>query len=135
MSSTTGFSDRISKQHRYTISPRSCYRNTFLIRNYSIIAVRLCLSQNTYSVSVINLSRQNQNMDSDMAAKKTVLTNARIFLCHKTLFCTNCSCMEIRHSLVQMPCGCISRKPPQMWWHYSFFKRYCSDHLSDYPTL
>lgn len=112
MSSTAGFSDRISKQHWYAISTWSCYRNTFLIRNYSIIAVRLCLSHNIHSISVIDLSRQNQNTDSDMAAKTPVLTNAKIFLWHETLFSTNCSCMEIRHSLVQMPRRCVSRKPP-----------------------
>lgn len=84
MSSTAGFSDRISKQHWYAISTWSCYRNTFLIRNYSIIAVRLCLSHNIHSISVIDLSRQNQNMDSDMATKDPVLTNAKIFLWHET---------------------------------------------------
>lgn len=70
MSSTAGFSDRISEEHRYAISTWSCYSNTFLIRNYSIIAVRLGLSHNTHSISMINLSRQNQNMDSDMSEKK-----------------------------------------------------------------
>lgn len=70
MSSTTGFSDRISKEHGYAISTWSCYRNTFLIRNYSIIAVRLRLSHNTHSISMINLSRQNQN--SDTAAKNPI---------------------------------------------------------------
>lgn len=70
MSSTAGFSDRISKQHGYAISTWSCYRNTYLICNYSIIAVRLCLSHNTHSISVISLSRKKQNMDSAVAAKK-----------------------------------------------------------------
>jgi len=116
MSSTAGFSDRISKQHRYAVSPWSCYRNTFLIRNNSIIAVRLCLSHDTHSISVINLSRQKQNMDSDTAAKNPVLTNARIILWHETLFCTNCLCVEIRNPSVQMPCRCVVGKPPSKWW-------------------
>lgn len=99
MSSTAGFSDGISKQHRYAIGSWSCYCNTFLIRNYSIIAVRLCLSHNTHSISVISLSKQKQNVHSDETVKNILTNVIFLFFIKHSILHQLLLCMEIRHSL------------------------------------